>query len=129
MKEEHRCQLLDIALATVVDAVIGTDAHDHITCFNPAAESMTGWRSSEALGKGELPAGGKPNVLLRVDYADGSKGVGWLEIARAETSSGVSEDAAATGDLYARTEHTASWVKIPAGTQIVPDAQKLLAAP
>jgi diguanylate cyclase (GGDEF)-like protein/PAS domain S-box-containing protein len=51
VKEKHQCQLLDIALATVVDAVIGTDAHDHITCFNPAAESMTGWRSSEALGK------------------------------------------------------------------------------
>jgi diguanylate cyclase (GGDEF)-like protein/PAS domain S-box-containing protein len=51
VKEKHHCQLLDIALATVVDAVIGTDAHDHITCFNPAAESMTGWRSSEALGK------------------------------------------------------------------------------
>jgi len=51
MKEKHHCQLLDIALATVVDAVIGTDAHDHITFFNPAAESMTGWRSSEALGK------------------------------------------------------------------------------
>ncbi len=51
MKERHHCQLLEIALATVVDAVIGTDAHDHITFFNPAAESMTGWRSSEALGK------------------------------------------------------------------------------
>jgi len=51
VKEKHHCQLVDIALAAVVDAVIGTDAHDHITCFNPAAESMTGWRSSEALGK------------------------------------------------------------------------------
>src|SRR5258706_13025479 len=51
VKEKHHCQLLEIALATVVDAVIGTDAHDHITFFNPAAESMTGWRSSEALGK------------------------------------------------------------------------------
>ena len=51
MKDRHHCQLLEIALATVVDAVIGTDAHDHITFFNPAAESMTGWRSSEALGK------------------------------------------------------------------------------
>jgi diguanylate cyclase (GGDEF)-like protein/PAS domain S-box-containing protein len=49
--EKHHCQLLDIALATVADAVIGTDARDHITFFNPAAESMTGWRSGEALGK------------------------------------------------------------------------------
>jgi diguanylate cyclase (GGDEF)-like protein/PAS domain S-box-containing protein len=51
VRDKHHCQILDIALATVVDAVIGTDAHDHITFFNPAAESMTGWRSSEALGK------------------------------------------------------------------------------
>jgi diguanylate cyclase (GGDEF)-like protein/PAS domain S-box-containing protein len=51
VRDKHHCQVLDIALATVVDAVIGTDAHDHITFFNPAAESMTGWRSSEALGK------------------------------------------------------------------------------
>jgi diguanylate cyclase (GGDEF)-like protein/PAS domain S-box-containing protein len=51
VKEKHHCELLDIALATVVDAVIGTDARDHITFLNPAAESMTGWRSSEALGK------------------------------------------------------------------------------
>jgi PAS domain-containing protein len=51
VKEKPHCQLLDIALATVVDAVIGTDAHDRITFFNPAAEAMTGWRSSEALGK------------------------------------------------------------------------------
>jgi diguanylate cyclase (GGDEF)-like protein/PAS domain S-box-containing protein len=51
VNENRHCQLLNIALATVVDAVIGTDPHDRITFFNPAAESMTGWRSSEALGK------------------------------------------------------------------------------
>lgn len=51
MNEKHHCRLVDIALATVVDAVIGTDPQDRITFFNPAAESMTGWRSSEALGK------------------------------------------------------------------------------
>ena len=90
------------------------------------------WRlwPAEVLGRGEQPAAGKPNVVLRVDYADGSKSVGWLEVGRVQTSSGVSsEDAAATGDLYARTEHTASWVKMPNGTQVVADAQKLLAAP
>ena len=51
VNENSHCPLLNIALATVVDAVIGTDPQDHITFFNPAAESMTGWRSSEALGK------------------------------------------------------------------------------
>ena len=38
-------------------------------------------------------------------------------------------DSAATGEIYARTEHTAGWVKIPSGGQILPDAQKLIAAP
>ena len=33
------------------------------------------------------------------------------------------------GEIYARTEHTAGWAKIPSGGQIVPDAQKLIAAP
>lgn len=51
MNEKNHRQLLEVALATVVDAVIGTDPHDRITFFNPAAESMTGWRSSEAIGK------------------------------------------------------------------------------
>lgn len=45
------CRLLDIALATVVDAVIATDSAEHITYLNPAAESMTGWRATEAVGK------------------------------------------------------------------------------
>jgi diguanylate cyclase (GGDEF)-like protein/PAS domain S-box-containing protein len=47
----EECRLLDIALANVADAVIATDAHERITYINAAAESMTGWRSSEALGK------------------------------------------------------------------------------
>jgi diguanylate cyclase (GGDEF)-like protein/PAS domain S-box-containing protein len=48
---ESRCQLLEVALAAVVDAVIATDASGRITYLNSAAESMTGWRSAEALGK------------------------------------------------------------------------------
>src|SRR5882757_10416501 len=45
------CRLLDIALATVVDAVIATDSAEQITYLNPAAESITGWRPIEAVGK------------------------------------------------------------------------------
>jgi hypothetical protein len=89
------------------------------------------WRlfPSELLGKGEEPPGGKVGVILKVEYSDGKKSVGWTEIGRVETGSGVSEDAAAGGELYARTEHTAGWSKVPAGGQVVTDAQKLLAAP
>ena len=90
------------------------------------------WRifSSEQLGKGEEPTGGKVNVVLRVDYLDGKNKVGWTEIGRVETGSGLSDDGAAGGgEVYARTEHTAGWNKIPSGGQLIPDAQKLIAAP
>ena len=89
------------------------------------------WRlfPTEILGKGEEPPTGKVGApLLRVEYTERGKSVGWIEIARSETSSGASDDPG-TGDLYARTEHTAGWVKIPSGGQIVPDAHKLIAAP
>jgi hypothetical protein len=90
------------------------------------------WRvfPTELLGKGEEPAAGKVTVLLRVDYTEDKASVGWIEIGRApEAASGVSDDGAPTGDMFARTEHTAGWVKIPSGGQLVPDAQKLIAAP
>jgi diguanylate cyclase (GGDEF)-like protein/PAS domain S-box-containing protein len=51
MTNNSPSQLLDIALATVVDAVIATDSAERITYLNPAAESMTGWRSTEAVGR------------------------------------------------------------------------------
>lgn len=88
------------------------------------------WRlfPTELLGKGEDPTTGKVSVILRVDYSERSKNVGWIEVGRSQTSSGSSDDQG-TGELYARTEHTAGWVKIPSGGQIVPDAQKLIAAP
>jgi hypothetical protein len=88
------------------------------------------WRlfPTELLGRAEEPTTGKVAVVLRVDYTAKGKGVGWIEIGRSQTSSGASDDPA-TGDLYARSEHTAGWVKIPSGGQIVPDAQKLIAAP
>ncbi|HXU03717.1 MAG TPA: DUF4340 domain-containing protein [Polyangia bacterium] len=89
------------------------------------------WRifPTELLGKGEEPPGGKLSIILRVDYTEKGKNVGWIEIGRVETASGVTEDAAPTGDLYARTEHTAGWAKIPSGGTVIPDAQKLIAAP
>jgi uncharacterized protein DUF4340 len=92
------------------------------------------WRAfpSDILGRGEEPAGGKPTVILRVDYFDGQSSVGYMELAR-EESSGISEEApseaASGGDIYARTEHTAGWLKLHNGGQLVSDAQKLLAAP
>ena len=51
VKPSLRGQHLEIALATVADAVIATDSHQHINYLNPAAESMAGWRAEEAMGK------------------------------------------------------------------------------
>jgi hypothetical protein len=89
------------------------------------------WRlfPTEILGKGELPTGGKINSVIKIEYGDGTKNVGFLEIGRVDTASGVTEEAAPTGDLYARTEHTAGWVKVPSASQVIQDAQKLIAAP
>jgi hypothetical protein len=88
------------------------------------------WRvfPSEILGRGEDPPGGKPNVVLRVDYYDGKTSVGFMELAREASPGAVSEEAP-SGDIYARTEHSAGWMKLHNGGQLVADAQKLLSAP
>ena len=94
------------------------------------------WRAfpSDILGRGEEPAGGKPTVVLRVDYFDGKSSVGYMELAR-EESSGASPKRRlqsllrGSGDIYARTEHTAGWLKLHNGGQLLADAEKLLAAP
>jgi hypothetical protein len=87
------------------------------------------WRlfPSEILGRGEDPPGGKPAVALRVDYYDGKTSIGFMELGREASSSAVSEEAPPSGDIYARTEHSAGWLKVHNGPQLLADAQKLLA--
>lgn len=60
---QSRCQILEVALATVADGVIAIDAHGQIVFLNSAAESITGWRLAESLGK-QLT-----QVLFLVDQA------------------------------------------------------------
>jgi Domain of unknown function (DUF4340) len=88
------------------------------------------WRlfPSELLGRGEQPAGGKPSVVLRVDYFEGKDNVGWIEIAKIDNASGPSDDVTPI-ESYVRTEHTAGWAKIHSANQLIADAQKLIAAP
>jgi hypothetical protein len=87
------------------------------------------WRAfpSEILGRGEDPTGGKPSVVLRVDYYDGKSSLGYMELGRPESASGLSEEAP-SADVYARTEHSAGWMKLHNGAQLLTDAQKLISS-
>ncbi len=49
LAESH--ELLRVTLQSIGDAVITTDERGHVRWFNPMAERMTGWLSSEAQGK------------------------------------------------------------------------------
>ena len=58
----------------------------------------------EVLGRGETPREGNPTVALRVEYSRDRRPLGFIEIARAGN------------EWYARTEHTAGWVRLPPGS-------------
>ncbi len=44
-------ELAQVTLRSIGDAVITTDAGEHITYLNPVAESLTGWSNAEAYGR------------------------------------------------------------------------------
>jgi len=70
---------------------------------------------SEVLGKGESPQGGAVEVQARVDYEKAGKPLGWVELGRGPQDR-----------LYARTEHTAGWVKAQLGApEVMADAKKI----
>lgn len=48
---EGQHELLRVPLQSIGDAVITTDARETVMWLNPAAERMTGWPASEALGR------------------------------------------------------------------------------
>jgi hypothetical protein len=64
------------------------------------------WRlpPRDMLGRGEEPPGGEPEEVFRVEYKLGGRSLGHLTVARG-----------AEGDYYARTEHTAGWVRLLSG--------------
>jgi hypothetical protein len=61
------------------------------------------WRLAplEVLGRGEIPREGTPVPSLRVEYTRDRRPLGFLELGRAGT------------EWFARTEHTAGWVRLP----------------
>lgn len=80
---------------------------------------------TEVLGKSEVPSSGDPKVAVRIDYRSRGKPVGWMEVTQPRTvpSSPVPE-------MFARTEHTAGWVKVHAvGEDLVKEAKKVASEP
>ncbi|HUM09977.1 MAG TPA: hypothetical protein VLT82_03405 [Myxococcaceae bacterium] len=61
------------------------------------------WRLAplEVLGRGEVPREGMPSVVLRVEYTRDRRPLGFIELGRAGT------------EWFARTEHSAGWVRLP----------------
>jgi hypothetical protein len=77
------------------------------------------WRlpPTEVLGRGEVPREGSPQVVLRADYLRDRKPLGFIELARAGN------------ELFARTEHTVSWVRLPSpSATVLAEADRLLSA-
>lgn len=74
---------------------------------------------TEVLGKGELPHGKTPNVMLRLDYSKKGEAKGFLELAAGDGNS-----------MWARSENTASWVAVHQGSdEIIIEAKKLVLEP
>jgi hypothetical protein len=89
------------------------------------------WRSfaMDVLGAGEVPKGGAPTPAAKVEYFDGKKSLGYIEIAKAPENTVEQTDAAGNRTtVYARTERTAGWVKLHVSGTLIPDAEKIVAA-
>jgi hypothetical protein len=88
----------------------------------PADELATNWHERiwrtmgvDVLGRDETPAAGTPRVELRVDYVRGNTPVGFIEMGKAGA------------DVFARTEHTAGWVRLHGGSaQILDERDKVV---
>ena len=83
--------------------------HERVWLLAPA--------QADFLGRGEEPPGGEPREAFRVEYLKGEQRLGQLTVARG-----------AGGELYARTEYTAGWAKLPPwADSIVLEAEKVAA--
>jgi len=88
-----------------------------------ASAEATGWADRmfrlsplEVLGRGETPREGAPVVMLRVEYGRNRRPLGFVELGRAGA------------EWYARTEHTAGWVRLPPGAATLREQAERLEA-
>ncbi len=90
------------------------------------------WRTfpMEVYGKDEVPKGdGKLTPMVRLDYSEKGKPVGWLEIARLGDAASAPPAGVVVDRLYARSEHTVGWTKLHSPDDLVNDAERITAAP
>jgi hypothetical protein len=94
------------------------------------------WRQfvTEVLGKVEKPTNGAPEVACKVTYTMKGKQKGFLELGRVAappTQSSPQNASPATpppGEVWARSEHTAGWDKLPtAAEELVKECAKIAA--
>jgi hypothetical protein len=95
------------------------------------------WRlyTTDVLGKGEQPRGGAPQVAARLEYTFRGKTRGFIEIGRVTAAASAPPNSSnpptspTTPELYARSENTASWVKLPSSTEeLLKEADKVIAS-
>ncbi|MCU1277485.1 MAG: hypothetical protein JWM53_1031 [bacterium] len=90
------------------------------------------WRImvTDVLGKGELPANGAPDVACKVEYGWRGKPKGFVELAHvapAPLASGAAPPAGQV-DAWARSEHSASWDKLPGNAEeVIKECSKVAA--
>jgi hypothetical protein len=83
---------------------------------------------TEVLGQGEKPAAGEPQPILKLEYSDHGKPRGWLEIARAPVPVAPANTSMPekNGDLYARSERSAGWMKLAGNAEdVIKEADKV----
>jgi hypothetical protein len=80
---------------------------------------------TDVLGRGQAPSSGPPVVAFRVEYKQRGKSLGWIEVSLPRPGASGSPP-----EVYARTEHTAGWVKVHApGEDLSKEAKQVAAEP
>jgi hypothetical protein len=95
------------------------------------------WRSMviDVLGKGELPKGGTPELQCKVEYLEKGKPKGFVELGKLSAApttpanTSMPAPAATATETWARSEHTAGWVKLPqSADEILKECSKVAAS-